>query len=149
MVRSLSIPTTVSASPSNPTEGSRVSFTCRFTLNEGDVLLNVVWYFGTDQVTATTIVDWRYIDPENVYYHNNGYSAPTYTMSINDISSGQTVLTIDPVGSRDEGSYGCNPVANGNDGFAYATIQLIREYEQHYCHPKTSDIKVKNWEFWV
>ncbi|XP_072049946.1 uncharacterized protein [Amphiura filiformis] len=118
------IPTNVTVTTATPQEGSSVTFSCNFLIGSSDVLASVVWKFGPRRTHATWIVDWRVKpDPDTIYYHNN-YSAPTYHVSFEDVSSGLSRLTIDPVESKDEGRYWCEPITYGKNGHEYADIEV-------------------------
>ncbi|XP_072049514.1 uncharacterized protein [Amphiura filiformis] len=118
------IPTNVTVTTASPQEGSSVTFSCSFIIGNSDVLASVVWKFGHRRTHATWIVDWRVKpDPDTIYYHNN-YSAPTYDVSFEDVSSGLSRLTIDPVESKDEGRYWCEPITYGKNGHEYADIEV-------------------------
>ena len=123
----------VTVSTPTPTEGSSVAFTCKFAYNTGNVA-NVLWRYGHQIRTAAKIVDWRYNDPDNVYY-GSGYSASKHQMTIAEIvTGGQTRLSIDSVvPQQDDGRYWCEAVYVGHFDNAYADIQVVGKCETEEC----------------
>ncbi|XP_072049517.1 uncharacterized protein [Amphiura filiformis] len=122
------IPTNVMVTTATPQEGSPVTFSCNFSISSSEDLAQVRWKFGPSIFDATWIVDWRVRPyPDTIYYHNN-YSSPTYNVSFEEVSSGLSMLTIDPVECKDEGRYWCEPVTLGNNGHDYADIQVTPSF---------------------
>ena len=124
----------VTVSTPTPAEGSNVAFTCQFSVRNTGTLANVLWRYGHQFSTTVTIVDWRYIDPDNVYY-GSGYSAPKHQMTIAEIvTEGQTRLSIDPVvPQQDDGRYWCETVYLDDSDNAYADIQVVGKCETEEC----------------
>ena len=74
-----------------PQLGSEAMLSCNYTLETTATLIQVVWYFGDTLSGATRISHWIFDEPNNVYYYiDNGYRAPKYRMSIDNVSFRET-----------------------------------------------------------